>query len=167
MLLDQVLGSENFIASVTWQGSGKNDARYTAGGVDYMLIYAKNESLLRSLDTRWKEPKPGIDEVEAVARGAWQQSEGDPAKATAIFRSGVRAIKADLEPAVFRYDQIDDQGRVFQADDPASPNPRPNLMYDLVHPITGRAVRMPDEWVAVLARDDGRAGRRWADHIRP
>jgi adenine-specific DNA-methyltransferase len=143
LLLDQVLGSENFIANVTWQGSGKNDARYTAGGVDYMLIYAKNESLLRSLDTRWKDPKPGIDEVEAVARRAWQQSGGDPAKATTIFRSGVRAIKADLEPAVFRYDQLDDQGRVFQADNITSPNPRPNLIYDLVHPSTGRAVRTP------------------------
>lgn len=143
LLLDQVLGSENFIANVTWQGSGKNDARYTAGGVDYMLIYARNESLLRSLDTRWKEPKPGIDEVEAVARHAWQQSGGDPAKATTIFRSGVRTIKADLEPAVFRYDQLDDQGRVFQADNITSPNPRPNLIYDLVHPGTGRAVRTP------------------------
>jgi len=143
MLLDQVLGAENFIANVTWQGSGKNDARYTAGGVDYMLIYAKNERLLRSLDTRWKEPKPGIDELEAVARGAWHQSGGDPAKATAFFRSGVRAIKGDLEPAVFRYDQIDDQGRVFQADNITSPNPRPNLMYDLIHPSTGRAVRTP------------------------
>jgi adenine-specific DNA-methyltransferase len=148
LLLDQVLGSENFIANVTWQGSGKNDARYTAGGVDYMLIYAKNESLLRSLDTRWKEPKPGIDEVEAVARRAWQQSGGDPTKATAIFRTGVRSIKAALEPAVFRYDQIDDRGRVFQADNLRSPNPRPNLQYPLPHPTTGRPVKMhPNGWV--------------------
>ncbi len=148
LLLDQILGSENFIANVTWQGSGKNDARYTAGGVDYMLIYAKNESLLRSLDTRWKEPKPGIQEVEAVARRAWQQSGGDPAKATIIFRSGVRAIKADLEPAVFRYDQIDDQGRVFQAGDLRSPNPRPNLQYPVAHPVTKRPVKMhPNGWV--------------------
>lgn len=148
LLLDQVLGSENFIANVTWQGSGKNDARYTAGGVDYMLIYAKNESLLRSLDTRWKEPKPGIDEVEAVAQRAWRQSDGDPAKATALFRTAVRAIKAELEPAVFRYDQIDDRGRVFQAGDLRSPNPRPNLRYPLPHPVTGRPVKMhPNGWV--------------------
>jgi len=143
LLLDQVLGSENFIANVTWQGTGKNDARYTAGGVDYMLIYARNERLLRSLDTRWKEPKPGLDDVEAIARRAWQQSGGDHAKATTIFRSGVRAIKADLEPAVFRYDQIDDEGRVFRATDITSPNPRPNLMYEVTHPKTGKAVRTP------------------------
>jgi adenine-specific DNA-methyltransferase len=143
LLLDQVFGAENFIANVTWQGSGKNDARYTAGGVDYMLIYARNESLLRSLDTRWKEPKPGIDEVEAVGRRAWQQSDGDPAKATKIFRSGVRAIKTDLEPAVFRYDQIDDEGRIFQATDITSPNPRPNLMYEMMHPETSTAIRTP------------------------
>jgi len=155
LLLDQVLGSENFIANVTWQGSGKNDARYTAGGVDYMLIYAKNESLLRSLDTRWKDPKPGIDEVEAVARRAWQQSGGDPTKATAIFRTGVRSIKADLEPAVFRYDQIDDRGRVFQADNLRSPNPRPNLQYPLPHPTTGRPVKMhPNGWVYSLETMD-------------
>lgn len=147
-LLDQVLGSENFIANVTWQGSGKNDARYTAGGVDYMLIYAKDERLLRALDTRWKEPKPGIDEVEAVARRAWQESSGDPATATRLFRSGVRAIKADLEPAVFRYDQIDESGRVFQATDLRSPNPRPNLQYPVLHPATGQPVRMhPNGWV--------------------
>ena len=143
LLLDQVLGAQNFIANVTWQGTGKNDARYTAGGVDYMLIYARNESVLRALDTRWKEPKPGLEEVEAVARRAWQESKGDPAKATAIFRSGVRAIKSDLEPAVFRYDQIDDEGRVYQATDITSPNPRPNLMYEVKHPETGKAVRTP------------------------
>ncbi|MFT4157339.1 MAG: site-specific DNA-methyltransferase [Microbacterium sp.] len=148
LLLDQVFGSENFIANVTWQGSGKNDARYTAGGVDYMLMYAKNESLLRSLDTRWKEPKPGIDEVESAAQRAWQQSGGDPAKATAIFRTAVRSIKANLEPAVFRYDQIDDHGRVFQAGDLRSPNPRPNLQYPVLHPVTRRPVKMhPNGWV--------------------
>ncbi len=148
LLLDQILGAENFIANVTWQGSGKNDARYTAGGVDYMLIYAKNESFLRSLDTRWKEPKPGIDEVEAIARRAWQEAKFDPLKATAIFRSGVRAIMADLEPAVFRYDQIDESGRVFQATDLRSPNPRPNLQYAVMHPTSGRPVKMhPNGWV--------------------
>jgi adenine-specific DNA-methyltransferase len=143
LLLDQVLGTDNFIANVTWQGTGKNDARYTAGGVDYMLIYAKNEKLLRSLDTRWKELKPGLDEVEAVARGAWQEAGGDSAKATKTFRSRVRTIKADLEPAVFRYDQIDEEGRVFQADNITSPNPRPNLMYEIMHPETGKTVRTP------------------------
>lgn len=143
LLLDQVFGADNFIANVTWQGSGKNDARYTAGGVDYMLVYAKNERLLRSLDTRWKEPKPGIAEVEAAAKRAWQQAGGDAARATAIFRSQLKEIKDGLEPAVFRYDQIDDQGHIFQATDITSPNPRPNLMYDLVHPGTQKVVRTP------------------------
>jgi len=60
----------------------------------------------------------------------------------------VRSIKADLEPAVFRYDQIDDRGRVFQADNLRSPNPRPNLQYPLPHPTTGRPVKMhPNGWV--------------------
>ena len=41
MLADDIFDPESFLANVTWQGSGKNDARFTAGGQDYMLIYAK------------------------------------------------------------------------------------------------------------------------------
>lgn len=39
MLLDQVFGDQNFLANITWQGSGKNDARYTAGGVRVAAIH--------------------------------------------------------------------------------------------------------------------------------
>ncbi len=59
MLLDQVFGDQNFLADIIWQGSGKNDARYTAGGVDYMLVYAKSEEALAASGRRWREAKPG------------------------------------------------------------------------------------------------------------
>lgn len=143
MLMDQVFGAENFIANVTWQGSGKNDARYTAGGVDYMLIYARNESQLRELDVRWKEPKPGLADALSAAKTAWVESGQEPVEATRLYRGSLRQLKTVLEPAVFRYDQIDDQGRVFQATDMTSPNFRANLVFELVHPTTGRSVPTP------------------------
>jgi adenine-specific DNA-methyltransferase len=148
LLLDQVFGSANFIANITWQGSGKNDARYTAGGVDYMLIYAKNEKSLRERDTRWREPKPGIEAVERIARLAWEESGGDATRATAKFRRELREIQGDLDPAVYRYDQIDTSGRIYQSTDLRSPNPRPNLQYAIAHPTTGLPVKMhPNGWV--------------------
>ena len=161
MLLDQVFGDQNFLANVVWQGSGKNDAKYTAGGLDYMLAYARDESRLSELDVRWKETKPGLDEAMKAAVKAWADSDGNPAVATRSYRAALRALRGTLEPAVFRYDQIDDQGRVFQADNLTSPNPRANLIYEVTHPETGRAVPTPTNgWrysrdaMAALIADD-------------
>lgn len=147
MLLDQLFRPENFIANVVWQGSGKNDARYTAGGIDYMLMYAKNEEALTESGARWRETKPGLDLAEAAARSAWSEACQDPREATRLYRSALRGLKEQLEPAVFRYDQIDEHGRVFQNTSLVSPNPRPNLRYDITHPVTGRTTKMhPYGW---------------------
>jgi adenine-specific DNA-methyltransferase len=143
MLMDQIFGDENFIANVTWQGSGKNDARYTAGGVDYMLIYARNESRLRELDVRWKEPKPGLNDALAAGAHAWEESGHDRELATRLYRQVLRGLREVLEPAVFRYDQIDGQGRIFQADNMTSPNFRANLVFEVIHPTTNRPVPTP------------------------
>jgi adenine-specific DNA-methyltransferase len=144
LLLDRVFGSENFAANVVWQGGNKNDSRFTSGGLDYMLIYAKNKARLVADDVRWQEPKTGHDHVLRLGSEAWERAGNDSAAATKLFRAELRKIRAELEPAVFRYDQIDEDGRVFQAADPGSPNPRPNLRYDVSHPLSGRPVRMPE-----------------------
>ncbi|MDR0481722.1 MAG: site-specific DNA-methyltransferase [Cellulomonadaceae bacterium] len=147
LLLDEVFGADNFLANITWQGSGKNNARFTAGGTDYMLIYSRNQNRLIDADIQWKEPKPGLDLAVEAARTAWTQSNRDPVEATRLYRAALRKLKDTLEPAVFRYDQIDNEGRVFQADNMAQPSPRPNLQYDVLHPTTGLPVKMhPNGW---------------------
>lgn len=143
MLLDQVFGDQNFIANIAWQGSGKNDSRYTAGGLDYMLAYAKDEQSLTASGRRWKEPKPGMDLAIAAAEAAWIEANGHAGQATKKFRASLRKLRGELEPSVFRYDQIDDSGQVFQATDLTSPTDRRNLKYDLFHPVTGKKIRTP------------------------
>lgn len=143
MLLDQVLGDENFIANLAWQGSGKNDAKFTAGGLDYMLAYARDMAALVDSGHLWREPKPGLELALSLGAAAWEQSKGDATAATKAYRAELRKVRSVMEPAVFRYDQIDDQGRVFQSDNLTSPNLRENLRYEVVHPVTGRPVRTP------------------------
>ncbi|MFE3446545.1 site-specific DNA-methyltransferase [Nocardia sp. NPDC059180] len=143
MLLDQVFGSGNFLANITWQGAGKNDARYTAGGVDYMLLYARDEDSLSAADIRWREPKPGLGLALSAADRSWADSSYDPIVATTKYRAALRRLRDQLEPAVFRYDQIDSEGRAFQATSLVSPNPRENLKYQVDHPVTGNAVPTP------------------------
>lgn len=147
MLLDQVFGPENFLANLIWQGGASALARYTGGGVDYMLVYANSEAALTEAGARWREPKPGLDLALNAARDAWKQANRDAEKATRLFRASLRRLRDQLEPAVFRYDQIDEEGRAFQPDNLANGAPRPNLQYDLLHPVTGLPVRMhPNGW---------------------
>lgn len=146
-LLDTVFGGENFLANVVWQGSGKNDARFTSGGLDYMLIYARSRRTLVDLDVRFKGPKRGYDDVMAAGKKAWEDSGHDAGRATALYRAWWKT-KPDVEPGLKAYGEIDEQGRIFTRGDLRSPNPRANLMYDLPHPATGKPVKMhPNGWV--------------------
>ncbi|WP_380791291.1 site-specific DNA-methyltransferase [Streptomyces albidoflavus] len=146
LLMDRVFGAENFATNVVWQGRGKNDARFSAGGIDYMLVYAKNKARLVDEDVRWKEPKRGYDLVVDAAERAWQNSEGNPVKATEEFRKWWKT-NPDTEKGLQSYSEIDETGRPFLRGPLASPNPRVNLQYDLVHPVTGVPVPMhPNGW---------------------
>jgi adenine-specific DNA-methyltransferase len=141
-LLDLVFGADNFLANVVWQGVGKNDARFTAGGLDYMLIYARNKTLLVANDVRWSEPKRGYDLVMDAASAAWDKSGHDPARATSLFREWWRT-KPDTEKGLSMYSEIDETGQPFRRSPVSSPNPRENLMFEVLHPHTNRPVPMP------------------------
>lgn len=141
MLLDQVFGDANFVSDVVWQGGRKNDSRYVSNGADYMLIYARDESALSARGIRWFDRKPGVDDALAAAAQAWADTDGDPVEATKEFRLWLRENRSVLADGVARYNAIDAHGRVYFAGDLSSPNPRPNLQYDLEHPATGRPVK--------------------------
>lgn len=141
LLLDQIFGSENFLANVVWQGSGKNDARFTSGGLDYMLIYAANRGVLVGKDVRFKTPKKGYDQVIDAGAKAWEKSKNNAAVATELFREWWRT-RPDTEPGLKAYTEIDENGRIFTRDNLASPNPRENLRFDILHPRTGQPVPM-------------------------
>ncbi|MDL5350947.1 site-specific DNA-methyltransferase [Microbacterium sp. zg-YB36] len=141
-MLDEIYGPQNFIASVVWQGGRKNDSRYVSVGHDYVLIYARDEMTLRDSGVRWREKKAGVDEARAAGRRAWEQSGHDAERATAMFRAWLSAQK-ELTPAVSRFKNIDDAGRVYNADKdlgwPGGGGPR----YDVIHPTTGKPVKVP------------------------
>lgn len=160
-VLDQVFGVQNFLANVVWQGRAKNDARFSAGGLDYMLIYGRDRNHLVESDVRWKEPKKGYDLVVSTARECWKRSGHDSAGATALLREWWKS-KPDTEKGLQSYAEIDETGRAFLRGPLASPNPRANLQYELLHPITGRPVPMHENgWRYSRERmdqllDDGR-----------
>ncbi len=89
--MDRVFGAENFIANLIWQGGRKNDSRYVSVGHDYMLIYAKNEGVLRQSETRWRERKPGVDEILARASEIWR-SHDDKEAANKAYKKFLKGM---------------------------------------------------------------------------
>lgn len=150
MLLDKIFGSANFISNVTWQGGRKNNSRYVSNGADYMLVYARDEAALAEMDTRWREPKTGLRTVLEAARRIWLEANEDHAVATVAWRKWLRGFKAEgvASDAVTRFNSLSPDGRPIRTDgNLRSPAPRKNLQYDILHPVTGRPVRMhPNGW---------------------
>jgi adenine-specific DNA-methyltransferase len=66
-LCDEVFGEVNFVGAFVWDGGRKNDARLISSGHDYILVYARDESVLRAAGTRWRERKPGLDLIYTKA----------------------------------------------------------------------------------------------------
>ena len=109
LMLDEIMGANNFIASVVWRGGRKNDSRYVSVGHDYMLIYARNEPNLVANGVRWREKKDAIDEIIAAGKQAWANGGGDAEKAQGLFREWWRALP-DNHPAQAssHYNRIED-----------------------------------------------------------
>ena len=148
MLLDQVFGGQNFLSDVVWQGGRKNDSRYVSNGADYMLVYAKDESLLAASGVRWREEKPGVHEVLAQGATAWTEAEGDQQVAEQLMRKWFRDQPRDSPvQALGRYVYFLPDGTLCCDKDLTSPNPRPNLQYELINPHTGAPAKMhPNGW---------------------
>lgn len=62
-IADEVFGEGNFIAEMPWEKGRKNDAKLFSVGHEYMLVYAKNLSLLKERKEIWREEKPGAREI--------------------------------------------------------------------------------------------------------
>lgn len=148
MLMDQEFGAQNFISDVVWIGSVKNDARLSGGGLDYMLIYGKSVAALTEADVRWREPKEGLRDVLAAGASAWEESNHDSVAASRLLSSWWGKNKRNYDPGLGDNVKVDVDGTVIKVSDLRSPNPRPNLQYDVLHPTTNLPVkRHPNGWV--------------------
>lgn len=130
LLLDAVFGAENFVDMLTWQGGRKGDAKLTAGGQDYILIYARDKQHLKELNIRWRERKSGLEPVYAKEKELLKKHGSNFEAAKNELRAWFYELP-DGNPAKqhSHYDHIDKDG-VWTSDNSSSPNYRENLIYD-------------------------------------
>jgi len=78
VLMDEIFGRENFIATCVWQKihSTKNDAKHLSENQDYIFIYTKNEENVRvNLLKRTEDMDKRYINLDNDPRGPWQSGD--------------------------------------------------------------------------------------------
>lgn len=143
LICDEVFGQENFVGQVVWEKGRKNDAKLLSIGHDYILIYAKDKAHLTELDIKWREAKPGAQEIQEEyvrLRGIYKS---DNAKVQEGIRSFYQSLPREHPSKKHsRYGNVDDRG-VWRDDNMSWPGGG-GPTYDVVHPDTGLPCKVPE-----------------------
>lgn len=142
-LMNEIFGANNFVAQLVWDKTRKNDAKLFSVGHEYLVVYARSLSTLRKLNTVWREPKPGADEIMAQYRALKLQHGEDYEAIESDLREWYRGLpKTHPSKKLSRYRHVDKWG-VWRDRDiswPGSGGPT----YDVIHPFTGLPCKVPE-----------------------
>ncbi|WP_324316038.1 site-specific DNA-methyltransferase, partial [Povalibacter sp.] len=142
LLMNEVLGEENFVAQMVWEGASKNTADQIGVNHEYVLTYAKS---LPSVPKVWALAKDGVDPILREVERLRVQYGDDFDSASADLAAWYRANKATPSFAHRRFRYIDKNG-VYKEDDPTAPGGR---KFKLMNPRTNAEIPL-------------RANRGWA-----
>src|SRR5438270_9017597 len=135
MLMNELYGEENFVATLVWQKSKKGDAKLIATTHEYILVWTKDkEAVIRA--GKWRREKAGAEEVLAHYEELRSTHGNDHEAISAAMKAWYASLpKTDPRRAHSHYRWSDDRGLYFAADF-AGPDygraSRPR--YDLLHP---------------------------------
>lgn len=146
MLLEEMFGENNRLATLIWERSRKNDAKYIAEGHEYMLVWARDKNVLDELAKhkgKWRKRKDGVDAVlsaYAEAKSAYGQ---DIKKIQSSLDQFFRDLPPEHPVKKIRYKYVDKYG-VYSGDEPLNwPGKDAGPRYDVIHPVTGKPCKVP------------------------
>ena len=142
-LLNEVYGPGNFIAQLVWEKTRKNDAKLFSAAHEYLVVYARSLARLRELKTRWREAKPGADEIMAKYYELRSKHGTAYAEMEAALAEWYKSLPSgDPSKTLSRYRHIDSDGVWWDRDIswPGGGGPR----YDVLHPVTNKPCVVPE-----------------------
>jgi adenine-specific DNA-methyltransferase len=142
-MCDQVFGEQNFVAQLVWEKGRKNDAKFFSVGHEYLLVYARDLTTLRSRSEIWREEKPGAREIwDEFLR--FKEVHGDNYAGIETDLSNWYSDLPKGHPSKkwARYKRVDQHGPWRDRDIswPGGDGPR----YDVIHPETKQPCAIPE-----------------------
>ena len=143
-LCDEVLGEENYVATLVYDKNRKNDAKYFSVGHEYMLVYFKSAATIADLGIILRANKAGIDEVKAEFEKLRKEFNDDWNK----VNEGLKKLysswdKDDERKPLARFTKVDEHGP-YRDDGNISWPGGGGPKYDVIHPITKKPCKVPD-----------------------
>lgn len=148
LLLNEIFGEENCVATLVWERSRKNDAKLFSVGHEYMLIFAKNLQSLRERGLELRAPKEGLEELKALWHTLRERHGDDfPAIEQGLRKYYATFLDDDLRRPLARFRKVDAGGPYRDDADISWPGPG-GPKYPVLHPITGKSCAVPERgWV--------------------
>lgn len=155
MLMEEIFGEKNRLATIIWDRSRKNDAAYLSEGHEYMLVWARNKAeldtkrgQLSKLDAwkqtlgKWRKKKEGADEILTAYAEAKSLYGDDVAQLQSALDAFFTSLPKEHPSRNIRFKKVNEHG-VFNDDGdlgwPGSGGPT----YDVMHPTTGQPCKRP------------------------
>jgi len=140
-LLEDVFGEENKISLITWEQGRKNDSTFFSESVDYIVIFAKNRSLLSSLGA-WREKKESVDSIFDFYKKCVEKYNSEYNVIEDKMRSFYKKLQdSDPRKNLKHFYRSDKRGLFFGADISSASTSIPD--YNIIHPVTQKAVKKP------------------------
>lgn len=144
LLLDELFGASNKLAVLVWDRNRKNDARFFSVGHEYMLVYARDKTVLTEQGTRLREPQAGIAEAREFIADARSRLGDDWNSIQADWRKWTASFSADDERRKLgRYSKVGPRGP-FRDDGNISWPGGGGPKYEVLHPQTRKPCKVPD-----------------------
>ena len=141
--LDRTYGPNNQLATLIWDRNRKNDAKFFSVGHEYMLVYARDRSLLEEKGVRFREPKEGVEDAKAEFERLRKTHGDDWQKVREGWLAFFDNISlADPRRRLMRYTKVGSRGPYRDDGNinwPGGGGPR----YEILHPKTNRPVKVP------------------------
>jgi adenine-specific DNA-methyltransferase len=149
LLLDELYGPNNRLATLVWERSRKNDAKYFSEGHEYMFVWARSKTDLdaaAATNGKWRETKPGFEEFLSQFRKLLADNPDDLGAVESGLRSFVKKAKKGQPFWTLRqYVHVDERSRTlgpYKEDDtswPSGGGPK----FKVKHPVTHKPVKTP------------------------
>lgn len=143
LIMNEIFGEENFIASCVWEGALKNDSKFVSISHDYILCYAKNFDRVKENNKLWRIKKSGIEEIYDQTTTLREQHGSDYEAISEGLKNWFNDLPKNSPSWKHRhYNWVDEKG-IYFAGDISAESGRKRDPYDVFHPVTGRACKRP------------------------
>ncbi|WP_037320392.1 site-specific DNA-methyltransferase [Salegentibacter sp. Hel_I_6] len=144
LIMNEVFGEENFVASLIYDKNRKNDAKYFSVGHEYMLVYFKDYQIIKDQKLVFRTVKEGIDDVKEEFINLKKRHKND----WELVEKGIKDFykswdEDDERISLARFNKVDEKGP-YRDDGNISWPGGGGPKYEILHPETKKPCKIPD-----------------------